>query len=130
MFAIVYGILGDDDNGELFIDGPYFHQSESNFDRAEILARELASTKTKNQIIPWVFELKKDETVPQAMIRIQDGWFQKFKVRTMETYQTIQKDQFNATCPFNEVCFDNFMTYYLKEEDKPVFGNIKRHLDI
>lgn len=109
MFIIVYGILGEDDNDELFIDGPYFHQSEQNFDKAEILARELASSKTKNQIMPWVFELNENETIPSAMIRIEDGWFKKFKNRTMETYQTIQKDQINATCPFNDINFQKFI---------------------
>jgi len=83
--------------------------TEQNFDKAEILARELGSAKAKNQVIPWVFELKENETIPMAMIRIQDGLFQKFKNRTMETYQTIQKDQFNATCPFNEVDFEKFL---------------------
>lgn len=113
MFMIVYGILGDDDDGELFINGPYFHMCEADFDKAEILARELASTKTKNQIIPWVFELKENETIYLGMERIRSGWFQKFKVRTMETYQTIQKDQINSTCPFNDVYIKNFLAHYL-----------------
>ena len=36
MFVIIYGILGDDECGELFIDGPYFHSCECDFDKAEI----------------------------------------------------------------------------------------------
>lgn len=114
MFIIIYGVLGDNDDGSLSIDGPFFYRSESDFSEAEILARELASSKTKNQYIPWVFELKEDETISQAMMRVRDGWFQKFKERTMETYNTIQKDQVNSTCPFHDVHLENFLVHYLK----------------
>jgi len=113
MFVIVYGILGDDDSGDLSINGPFFHAHESDFPTAEILARDLANTKTKNQIIPWVFELRDKETIAEAMIRVEDGWYKKFKARTMETYNTIQKDHVNSTCPFVDVVPDNFLTYYL-----------------
>jgi len=116
MFAIIYGILGDDDDGELFIDGPFFHKCHSDFSEAEILARELASAKTKNQIIPWVFEMKEGETIPQAMQRVRDGWFNKFKKRTMETYKTIQKDQTTSSCPFVDVSIDRFLVNYLKNK--------------
>ena len=109
MFVIIYGVLGEDDNDELFIDGPFYYSSDVDHDKAEILARELAGTKTKNQIIPWVFETEENELIPDLMIRVQDGWFSKFKRRTMETYQTIQKDQENATCPFVDVEFDKFL---------------------
>jgi hypothetical protein len=109
MFAIIYGILGEDKSDNLFIDGPFFYKSHHDHDTAEILARELAATKTKNQIIPWVFESEsEDELIPDLMIRVRDGWFNRFKQRTMETYQTIQKDQENATCPFVDVEFTKF----------------------
>lgn len=107
MFAVLYGILGDNDDGSLFIDGPYFHRCDNDFETTETMARELAGTKTKNQIMPWVFELEKDETIAGAIIRVRDGWFQKFKNRTMETYQTIQKDQMSSTCPFLDVSMND-----------------------
>lgn len=115
MFIIIYGILGDDDNGDLSISGPFYYARDQGLPEAEIQARKLASTKTKNQIIPWVFELKENETIPQAMIRVRDGWFSKFKSRTMETYQTIQKDQVNSTCPFTDIIKDNFLIHYLDQ---------------
>jgi len=115
MFIIIYGVLGDDEDGELSISGPFYHIREPDFSKAEILARELASTKTKNQIIPWVFEIKEGETISNAMIRVRDGWFAKFKNRTMETYKTIQKDQVNSTCPFVDVKKDNFLAHYLDD---------------
>jgi hypothetical protein len=114
MFIIIYGVLGDDDDGSLSIDGPFFYRSEPDFNEAEILARELASTKSKNQYIPWVFELKEGETIPEALMGVRDGWFQKFKQRTMETYNTIQKDQVNSTCPFNDISIKSFLAYNLK----------------
>lgn len=108
MFAIIYGILGENKD-ELFIDGPFFHQSHYDHNAIEILARELATTKTKNQIIPWVFETKDNELIPDLMIRIRDGWFDKFKQRTVKTYETIRKDQQNANCPFVDIKFEKFL---------------------
>lgn len=113
MYIIVYGVLDDDDN-DLSIDGPFFYMSEQNFERAEILAKELANTKSKNQCIPWVFKLKENETIMDAMIRFRDGWFRKFKTRTKETHNTIQKDQNNFTCPFNDVNTDKLLARYLQ----------------
>jgi len=116
MYIIIYGILGDDDDNNLSIEGPFFHASSNDFTNSEILARELASTKTKNQIIPWVFELRDKETISQAMERVDNSWFQKFKNRTLETYKTIQKDQMNSTCPFSEVTLNKFLTHYLRKD--------------
>jgi len=116
MFIIVYGVLSDDgDDDKLLISGPFFHISESDFAEAEILARKLADQKTKNQIIPWVIELKENESVSDAMIRIEGGWFKKFKSRTMETHSTIQKDFVNSTCPFVDVEFDKCAKYLTEE---------------
>lgn len=109
MHLIIYGILGDDDDGNLFIEGPFFHNCDHELSAAEIQAKELANTKTKNQIIPWVFEAEAGETISQIMSRVQAGWFQRFKERTMETYQTVQKDQTNSTCPFVDVHLENFL---------------------
>ena len=109
MYLVIYGVLGDDDDGRLFIEGPFFHKSENELSAAEIQAKELANTKTKNQIIPWVFETETGETIAQTMLRVKMGWFQRFKDRTMETYQTVQKDQTNSTCPFIDIQLENFM---------------------
>lgn len=113
MFAVIYGILGDDSDGELFIDGPFYYACHEEFPKAEILARELASTKTKNQIIPWVFEVRKNETIAHLMERTRDGWYKRFKSKTIETFRTMQKDQTNSTCPFNDICINQYLENYL-----------------
>ena len=113
MHIIIYGTLDDNDDN-LSIDGPFFYMSERDFARAEILARELANSKSKNQCIPWVFELRENETVAQAMVRFRNGWFKKFKARTMETHKTIQKDQSSSTCPFSDVDVEKLLTQYLQ----------------
>lgn len=115
MFAIIYGIIKEDE--ELTIDGPFYHKCDPDFDRSEILAKELAKSKTKHQIIPWVIELNEGETIPEAMIRVEDGWYKKFKKRTLQTYSTIQKDQFNSSCPFCDVDVDDFKKIYLKKQE-------------
>lgn len=113
MFLVVYGVLGEYANGDLFIDGPFFHACDSDHDNAEILAKELGATKTKNQIMPWVFDLKDGESIGDAMIRIEKTWFTRFKQRTMETAKTIQRDIDISTCPFSEINLGQFLNNYL-----------------
>jgi len=110
MFAVIYGVLGDDDSGNLSIDGPFFHKCDNDLVAAEIQAKELANVKTKNQIIPWVFKIEEGESIADAMARIKIGWFQRFKNRTMETFKTVQKDQTNSTCPFVDLDIDRFIS--------------------
>lgn len=115
MYVIIYGVLKEAD-GELSIDGPIYHGYNENLDDAEIQARELANTKTKNQIIPWTFELQDNETIPELMMRVQSGWFQRFRSRTMETYETIQRDQEKSTCPFVDVSIEKFVKNHVMGE--------------
>jgi hypothetical protein len=111
MHAIIYGILGEGDNGEIFIDGPYFHDCCENESDAEIQAKELAASKTKNQIMPWVFEINQGERIPDVMVRVRDGWFSRFKDRTMETHRTITRDHETSTCPFANVDVEKFIQH-------------------
>ena len=107
MYAIVYGVIGDNDNGEPFVDGPFFHMCCADFDEAENHAKELGSSKTKNQAIPWIIETQKDEVMGITMARARDSWFKRFRLKTLETAQTIQRDQDTSTCPFADANFES-----------------------
>lgn len=112
MFIIIYCVIGEDKNGDLHVSGPYFYEYGDNFEDLEHKAKILSSQKSKNQIIPWIFKLEDSETISDAMIRIKDTWFKKFKCKIIETHQTVQRNQINISCPFINIKLDDVLKLF------------------
>lgn len=102
MHVILYGVIEETDD-VLSIEGPFFHLCESNLKEAEKSARKLSSESKSKQYIPWIFKLEENERIPELIIRIRDGWFNRFKNETSRTHEIITKDLISSTCPFIDV---------------------------
>lgn len=109
-YMVIYGVISD--KHRLKIDGPYFHCSSDDKESAENDARELANSKTKDVIIPWVIEF--DGNIPNAMEKAANTWFSRFRNRTLENAKMLNRYQEKALCPFRDVDITDLARSYIK----------------
>ena len=106
MFVIIYVIITEEKNGEVGIDGPFYCNYADTKDGADVIAREVANSKSKDVIIPRVIRRQPGESIPEVMKKAKTVWFPKFRNRTISTCEIMKREQDVALCPFQKVDMD------------------------
>jgi len=99
MYIVIYGVMSDDKD-EVEVDGPFYYGCAPEEEEATKLAKDLANSPTKDVVIPRVMPAKETETIPILMMRAQDSWFKRFKIRAKAASHTIKRELETTLCPF------------------------------
>lgn len=109
-FIVIYAIISNIDD-DIKIQGPLFGGIYLDDIQAKEQARVLANAKTKEVIIPWVFELR--SSIPDMMSKARDTWFYRFRMRVLDSAQTLRRDNTVNSCPFSDINIPETIKYYI-----------------
>lgn len=108
-YITIYAVISNIDD-DVQIHGPFFGGVFAGHNDAKQKAKELANTKTKDVILPWVFSL--EGNIAHIMQQARETWFHTFRTRALDSAQILQRDYETGSCPFQDVNVEEVIDFY------------------